>query len=166
MLIRCPKNKANGFKNSLICIYNCKFNIDCKIYEENYTKFQEEEIPEKYVLKYGIPYFPLPNSIVKKAERLSKKEKEMAILQRKADKARNTREKKEKKEKKELKERNKKKRLEEREEKKLAKLNLKRVKGKFLQSKPETEPEPKKRFRRTKAQMLASRTEPNNFFEG
>ena len=160
MLIRCPRNKANGFKNSLICIYNCKFNVDCRIYEQNYTKFQEELIDEKYLLKYGEPSFPLPSSIAKKAERLSKKEKEMAILQRKADKAKNTREKKEKKEQKEC---DKKKRLEDREEKKLAKLNLKRVKGKFLQSKPE---EPKKRFRRTKAQMLASRTEPNNFFEG
>jgi hypothetical protein len=165
MLIRCPRNKANGFKNSLICIYNCKFNVDCRIYEENYTKFQEEPIAEQYILKYGEPVFPIPSSIARKAERLSKKEKEMAILQRKADKAKKAREKKELKE---SKEREKKKRLEDREEKKLAKLNLKRVKGKFLtgQVTGQVTVQVKKRTRRTKAQMLAARTEPNNFFEG
>jgi hypothetical protein len=133
----CPNSFCNRFK--LYCIYGCPDKVECGVYERNYESFKGMEIPESYILKYGNPEFPLPNSIILKEKLHTKKEKEAA-----------------KKEKEELKlnkkvarERKKQMVLKEKEDKKKVR-ELKRAEKDV--------PKPKvKRTRRTKAEMMLTR---------
>jgi len=62
----------------VVCIFSCPTcdKIKCSTYTKNYERLQEEPIPDFYLEKYGVPLFPLPDSIVRKQKALSKKERE------------------------------------------------------------------------------------------
>jgi hypothetical protein len=78
MNIFCPDIKFD--RDTLVCIYNCKIAHRCVAYEKMYEAIKEQPIEEKYITKYGVPKFVVPDGIARKEKQRIKREKEQIKL--------------------------------------------------------------------------------------
>ena len=67
----CPASKCNGTVDSLTCIYHCKVGTKtkCLEYSRNYLLIKEMDIDEKYIIKYGEIFLPVPLSMRKRRKK-------------------------------------------------------------------------------------------------
>lgn len=71
MKMYCPHSRCHGTVDALTCIYQCKVGtkVKCVEFARNYLLIKEMEIDEKYILKYGEIFLPIPLSMRKRRKK-------------------------------------------------------------------------------------------------
>jgi hypothetical protein len=72
------------------CLYRCPDKAKCKIYAQRYDFILDMPIQEKYLLKYGLPEYVVPDAIAKREKREAKEAKAAEKLAKKNAKEKKT----------------------------------------------------------------------------